>query len=242
MPDGDFGAGPRMRTATPHLSVIIPVHNGEKYLAESIQSVLDQDCDDLEILVIDNASTDATATVARAYPCVDYHFLAEKGLVNALNDGIGRSRGEYLAFVDADDLWQPNKLAAQQRAFENSPDLDMVFGHVEQFVSPELPESQKARLHIREKILPGRVKGTLVIRKSSFMRVGPFENTGSTGEFIDWYMRAREQGLREVMLPEVLLRRRIHGLNVGFTEGNGGSDFVRILKRGLDRRRRRGAA
>jgi len=233
---------PDKNTMTPEISVIIPVHNGERYLAESIRSVLDQNHAALEIVVVDNVSNDASADIARSFASVKYIYLAEKGLVNALNHGIEHSEGEYLAFIDADDVWKSNKLAMQLDVFRQRPETDLVFGHVEQFVSPELEEPLKSQLLIRNKELPGYFRGSMLIRKESFLRAGPFDAATDYGDFIDWYMRAQEQGLKEVLLADVLVMRRIHGANMGYTDTDRRIDFVRVLKRGLDRRRRLGKA
>jgi glycosyltransferase involved in cell wall biosynthesis len=226
----------------PSISVVIPVHNGERYLAASIQSVLDQRHAALEILVIDNGSTDTTPEVACAFGSVRYFRLEDKGLAKALNHGLERCRGAFLGFLDADDLWTPNRLAAQLDAFDRNPHVELVFGRVEQFISPELDESVKARLSIRDKELPGRCRSSLLIRKKSFWKVGLFEQTMDYGEFIDWYMRAEDQHIQELMLPEVVTLRRIHGANLGYTGRNLRIEYARVIKRGLDRRRRLGEA
>lgn len=234
----------RMPRATPRgspdVSVVIPVHNGERYLAEGIQSVLEQDHAALEILVVDNGSTDATADVAGSFPSVRYFHLPDKGLSRALNYGLERCRGGFLAFLDADDVWRPNKLAVQLEAFERDPAVEMVFGRVEQFISPELEESVKAGLRIRDDYLPGRYRGSMLIRTESFWRVGAFAPTVNFAEFIEWYMRAVDRHVRELLLPDVVIRRRIHGANMGYTERDKRVEYARVLKRGLDRRRRSG--
>ena len=227
-----------MTPPAPDISVVIPVHNGERYLAAAIQSVLDQRHAGLELLVIDNGSTDATAEVARSFPSVRYVHLADKGLCNALNHGLEQCRGDFLGFLDADDLWCPNRLEVQLEAFAGDPGLEMVFGHVEQFISPELDESVKATLSIRNRHLPGRYRGSMLIRAASFRKVGPFETSLHYGEFLDWYMRAEERRTREAMLPDVVTLRRIHGANLGYTERHRRVELARVLKRGLDRRRR----
>ena len=111
----------RMTSVEPDISVVIPAHNGGRYLAECIQSVLDQKHAALDILVIDNASTDDTADVARAFPSVRYLYLADKGLCKALNHGIEQSRGALLGFLDADDLWSPSRLAVPARGVCQQP-------------------------------------------------------------------------------------------------------------------------
>jgi glycosyltransferase involved in cell wall biosynthesis len=227
-----------MSSNTPEVSVVIPVHNGEKYLAESIHSVLAQEQVAVEILVVDNASTDGTPAVAGMFPSIRYFHLEEKGLAKALNYGVEQCRSTFLSFLDADDLWKPNKLVKQLEAFAEDPELEMAFTHIEQFISPELPEPVKATLSIRDARLPGRVKSTLLIRRQSFWKVGPFETTTELADFIDWYMRAEEQRLKELMLPDVLALRRIHGANLGYTDRDKRIEYVRVIKRGLDRRRR----
>jgi len=227
-----------MIATAPDVSVVIPVHNGERYLAKSIQSVLDQGHAALELLVIDNASSDATASVAGEFPVVRYFHLPDKGLSKALNYGLERCRGAFLGFLDADDLWSPKRLALQLEAFASNPEVEMVFGHVEQFISPDLEESARAKLSIRDKHLPGRYRSSMLIRKESFWKVGPFEPSVSYGEFLDWYMRAAEHKIREVMLPDVLTLRRIHGANMSYTDRQNRVEYARLLKRGLDRRRR----
>jgi len=226
----------QVNSIAPEISVIIPVHNGEKYLAEAIQSVLDQNHAAIEILVVDNASIDTTAQIASRFSSLRYFYLEEKGLVNALNHGVQQSRGAFLGFLDADDLWKPNKLAAQLDAFGRNPAVDMVFAHIEQFISPELENPVRERLSIRIKELPGYVRGTMLIKKESFWRVGLFDNSSDYGDFIDWYMRAQEQDLQEAMLPDVLNMRRIHGANMG-SDRQSRIEYVRVLKRALDRRR-----
>jgi glycosyltransferase involved in cell wall biosynthesis len=178
-------------------------------------------------------------SIAAEDPRVRVLRLEQKGVSLALNRGIADSDGEYLAFIDADDLWSRFKLERQFQAFSTRGDTEAVFGRVEQFLSPELDDETRKRLHIRDKILPGRVRGTLLIRRECFQRVGAFDESMNYGEFLDWYMRARDAGLQEVMLEDVLLKRRLHGRNMGYTERAGRQDYVRILKRGLDRRRAR---
>ncbi len=227
-----------MSVIAPEISVIIPVHNGDKYLAEAIQSVFDQNHTGVEVLVVDNASTDATARIACGFPSVRYFFLEKKGVVNALNHGVQHSLGTLLAFLDADDLWKPHKLAVQLDAFRRNPALDVVFGHVEQFISAELESQVKDKLSIRITELPGHVRGAMLIKKASFYQVGLFDNSLEYGEFLDWYMRAQDQELLEMMLPDVLIMRRIHGTNMGIVDRPNRNSYARLLKQGLDRRRR----
>lgn len=217
------------------VSVVIAVYNGERYLAEAIRSVLAQSLPAAELLVVDDGSSDATPRVCADFGSdLRYLRLAHGGVAAALNAGISTASSEWLAFLDADDLWSKDKLRRQFEALEERPDADMVFGHMRQFRSPELAGKPSPS---DQSIIPGLSRCTLLIRRSAMQQVGPFEEHWRVGEFVDWYLRAQDRGLREVMLDDVLLHRRLHENNLGRQDRATGVDFARIIKRALDRRR-----
>ena len=220
------------------VSAIVPVYNGERYLGMAIESALAQTEPPSEIIVVDDGSTDGSAAVAKGYgPPVHCLSAPHAGLSAALNHGISHARGAFLAFLDADDLWIAVKLARQLDALAADPGVDAVFGHVEQFVSADVEESARPALPDAVRMAPGYLTGTLLIRSAAFHRVGPFDPRWQIGNFIDWYLRAQEAGLRSAMLPEVLLRRRLHADNMGTRERATRHAYARILKHALDRRR-----
>ena len=220
------------------MSAIIPVYNGERYLAPAIESALAQTYPPLEVIVVDDGSTDETAIVASGFgQQVTYYRQAHTGPGAARNRGIELARGELLAFLDADDLWEPDKLARQVVALETEADLEAVFGSVRQFYSPDLDVSVARRIRLIAEVMPGIVPGTMLIRKDAFLRVGWFVTTLRIGEFIDWHSRAVEARLRMLMLPEVVMQRRLHEANLGIRERDAAVDYVRLLKAALDRRR-----
>jgi glycosyltransferase involved in cell wall biosynthesis len=220
------------------VSVVIAVYNGERYLADAIRSVLAQTQRPREVIVVDDGSTDGSVAIAEGFaPDVQCYARPHAGVGAALNFGVAQATGEFLAFLDADDLWASDKLARQVSVFGSPGEPDMVFGHAQQFLSPELTPEQRARLLCPTAPMPGIVKGTLLIRRGVFARVGPFDTTHNLGDFIDWYLRAREAGLGHVLLPDVLLRRRIHHTSLGTRERDSRADYAHILKASLDRRR-----
>jgi glycosyltransferase involved in cell wall biosynthesis len=119
-------------TPRPSISVVIPVHNGELYLAEAVDSALAQTHRPAEVVVVDDGSTDGTAEVAAGLgAAVRYVHQRNRGPGGAMNRGVALARGEYVAFLSADDVWEPEKLAGQMAALVADPSLDLVFGHVQ---------------------------------------------------------------------------------------------------------------
>lgn len=223
------------------VSVIIPVFNCEKYLAEAVESALAQTYRPLEVILVDDGSTDGSADIARHFATsVQYDFGNHEGPGATRNRGVNLARGSFLAFLDGDDLWVENKLACQMTVFNKNPELDMTFGYVRQFHSPELDESRKATIDGDGEIMTGPHAGTMLIKRESFFRAGHFDTNWRVGEFIDWYIKAIEAGLRSFTLPEVVMKRRLHGDNMVIRERKSQTDYVRILKASLDRRRKKG--
>ncbi len=221
------------------VSVIIPVYNGEKYLSEAIESVLAQSYGNKEVVVIDDGSTDGTAEVVSRYsPTVRYCYQPNAGTGTARNHGVEEARGDFFSFLDADDLWMPDKLRLQMAAFGDNPETEIVFGHVKQFYSPDLDEAAKSKILCPDEVVPGYLPYAMVIKRAAFFRVGMFETNWRVGQDVSWIMRAREQGLRMLMLPDLIYMRRLHKSNKGITHRQFINDRVRILKAALDRRRK----
>jgi glycosyltransferase involved in cell wall biosynthesis len=222
-------------------SVIVPVYNCQQYLAQAIASILAQTYQPLEIIVVDDGSTDKSGEIAQSFAsAVIYCHLEHGGGAKALNHGISLARGEYLAFLDADDLWMADKLSLQMKTFLDNPQLEAVFGHIRQFKSPELDESSQTKLTIPVEVSPAYHKDTLLITRQALYRVGLFNPQIQMGDFIDWYLRACEQNLKSLMLPDILAERRLHKNNMGIREKSSRIEYVRMLKASLDRRRQSG--
>jgi glycosyltransferase involved in cell wall biosynthesis len=220
------------------VSVIIPVYNCERYLGEAIESALAQTYRPIEVIVLDDGSTDGSGDVAKRFvPPVRYYFQPNAGLGAARNKGISLAQGSVFAFLDSDDVWLEGKLTRQMAVLDDNPEVDMVFGYARQFNSPELDQQSKTKIRPSDEVLPGYIAGTMLIKRDAFYRVGLFETDWRVGEFIDWYLKAMERGLKSFLLPEVVMKRRIHANNMGIRERKHQTDYVRILKAALDRRR-----
>ncbi len=224
------------------ISCVIPVFNGERYLGEALDSIRAQTYRPLEIIVADDGSTDGTAAVVARYGSdVVYLHQPNAGPAAARNLGLAAARGDFIAFLDADDHWPPGKLARQVACLHARPDLDLCVAHVQNFWMPEVAEEAgHMSEHRIARALPGYVPGTLLARRSVFDRVGEFNAAMAHGDPADWFLRATEIGVIGELLPDVLLYRRMHRDNRSRHHTVGSHDeYLRLLKAHLDRRRKK---
>jgi glycosyltransferase involved in cell wall biosynthesis len=224
----------------PLLSVIIPCYNAARFLSEAVASVLAQGYEPVEILVVDDGSTDATAQVATGLgAAVQYLRQENRGPSAARNLGLGQARGEIIALLDADDLWPEGKLDLQVGRLMADPELDVVSGRVRyiELAGGRIPD---LRFEGPDRSLPGIHLGACVYRRRAFQRVGLFDETLRYSEDHDWFLRAREEGLKMVVLAAVTLLYRMHDANM--TRNIPGRNAIQTLMihKSLQRRRRRG--
>lgn len=171
------------------ISVIMPVYNGAEFLAEAVASIAAQAYQPLEIIVVDDGSTDETATVVlRLGNGIRYFYQPNQGPAAARNAGLAIAQGELIAFLDVDDLWPADKLAQQMACLNANAETQVVWGQTllrpYQGDAPEFP-------HLPPNWMP--VLGSLLCRKAVFERVGGFDPTMRFGEDVDWFIRLREQ-------------------------------------------------
>jgi glycosyltransferase involved in cell wall biosynthesis len=220
------------------VSVVIPAHNSGPYIAPALDSILVQNHRPIEILVVDDGSTDSTVQRVRGYaPEVRVIEQEQRGHPAARNTGIRAASGEFLGFLDHDDLWSPDKLELQIACFERNPDLDLVFGHIQNFITPEMTPDERRRLAVPLRPLPGLLQGAMLARRRSFGRVGLFSEERSVGDFLNWYGRAMVARMNVEMLPETVVYRRIHANNYQRKHQHQFRENLRAVKDLLDRRR-----
>jgi glycosyltransferase involved in cell wall biosynthesis len=224
--------------SAPLITVIIGAYNAERYLGEAIESVLAQTHPSFELIVVDDGSTDRTGEIAESYgDSVRCIRQANGGMAAARNRAIPEARGSYLAFLDADDRFPPDKLANQLAVFEAQPQLDVVYGHVTEFLSPDLDEAALALLREPEHDVPWPTPNLMLVKRDSFLRVGLFSTDLKVGIGVDWHARANELGLRSAVPPIVVLERRLHAENNGIRQRESKPQYLHVLKAALDRRR-----
>jgi glycosyltransferase involved in cell wall biosynthesis len=227
---------------TSRISVIIPAYNHGHYLGEAIESVLRQTRRPEEVIVVDS-STDDTASVAKRYlPHIRYTFEPKRGIGSARNAGVRLARGEFLAHLDADDLWVPEKLAVQMEAFARDPDLDLVGGQMEAFFSADASPELREAIFCPPAALDSLSASVIVVKREAFLRVGFYETHWRVAADLNWLLRVRDAGLKTAMIPGVLARRRLHSENSGLRDHEFARERLLALKQALDRRRVRDTA
>jgi len=223
----------------PLVSVVIPVFNGERFLREAVQSVLDQKYSPIEIIIVDDGSTDGSSAVARSFSeTVRYLYQANQGPAAARNRGIEHAQGSLIAFADADDLWPSEKLEMQLPYLINDAAIEIVMGRIQQVRLSKTVNGQTQTEELAEPAFSVNL-GSAVIKKSVFERVGLFDESMRYSEDVDWFMRAREAGAAIVTIDAVTLLYRQHEENMTRGKSTSELNVLKALKKSLDRRRER---
>ena len=226
----------------PLISCVIPVLNGERFVAEAIESIFAQTYRPIELIVCDDGSTDGTGTILSGYgDRIRVMTQTIAGPSAARNLGLHAAHGEFVAFLDADDLWAPHKLTRQMEFFAAKPELKACVTHVQMIWGDGMrEEAEQYRDHPRAAAVPGYATITLLARRCVFNLVGDFDSSLWFSDATDWFLRARELGVAMEVVPEVLVFHRMHENNhTRRRSAASREEFVRTVKASLDRRRQR---
>ncbi len=235
------------RTPEPLVSVIIPCYNAGDFIADALESVLDQQHVAFEVLVVDDGSPDGDtirATVAR-HTAAPIQLLREphRGLAATRNAGIDAARGSLLAFLDADDAWASGFLAAQLELLRSSG-ADLVYCDATFFGSPEheggsvMGSNPSAPDVSMEAVLAGScvpVMSTILARADAVRRVGAFDATLAYCEDFDLWVRMLGDGCTFAWSPEARARRRIHDANLSRDTARMARAQIDVIQRYFDR-------
>jgi len=200
----------------PLVSVIIPIYNGEKFLQSTLESVFAQTYSNIEVIVVDDGSTDNSSSIAKSFPDVRYIGQKNMGVSTARNRGIEFAAGDYIALLDADDLWDPKKIELQISYMEQNPDIDMTGTKTKNFL--DLGTILPVWLQKNEnwELVEYINSSSIVARRNVFKTVGKFDETLPSGEDTDWFWRAKEAGITSIVLENVMVKRRFHGNNLSW--------------------------
>jgi glycosyltransferase involved in cell wall biosynthesis len=209
----------RAGAETPQISVIIPAYNCDRYIAEAVESVLNQTHTSYEVIVVDDGSSDRTRAVLEPYfDRIHYLYQSNQGVSAARNLGIQRARGEFIALLDADDFFLPDKLAAQVACFEAQPDLGIVHSgwqlvdqSGQQVLSCQEPWLVLPQLDLQTWLLWRPVfPGSMMFRRSWLERVGGFDLRFPPVEDVDLVLRLTAAGCRSTWLRQITVGYRQH--------------------------------
>lgn len=223
------------------VSVIIPVYNGQAMVADAIGSAIEQGRIVGEIIVVDDGSTDDTVEVVRSFSDVRLIQQSNAGPASARNVAILASNCEFIAPLDHDDLFTPNRLDRMVAALENEPDAAYAVGQQDLVIEPGSPLPYWLRStdptdleHFRNE----HAIGLMLIRRQAFDTVGFLdESLTRSGEDLDWVFRCIELGLSSVAVDAFVTVRRMRGDNLTTDESGMRRAMFEVLQRRARRRR-----
>lgn len=223
---------------TIQVSVVIPVFNGERFLAEAVRSVEAQSVSEVEILAVDDGSTDGTAEVAAGFGGrIRLVRQANLGPAAARNRGIRLARADVVAFLDADDLFSPDKLSLQLDRLRRNPGVDVVIGQLRHFSVDSEPEWDGLKPPDPSDDHLFMQFGCSLIRRSVFDTVGLLSESMRFCEDWDWFMRAREARLGFLVHRHVVMHKRLHESNLTRQREAGKKFVIEMVRRSLARRK-----
>ena len=220
----------------PVVSIILPVFNGERFIRDAVGGILSQDYPWLEIIVVDDGSTDGTKEIIEELQ-VDLRYFRQsnQGPAAARNKGIIEATGEFVAFIDVDDKWPKNNLNMMTRELLENDDVDVVHGYAQIARYDDVTQECEYAGNPTESF-PYYI-GAAMYRRSVFTKVGLFDPTLLFGEDTDWFNRARELKVNIRRLEDVTLIVRRHGNNMTCGKTLVELNSLRVFKKSLDRMR-----
>jgi glycosyltransferase involved in cell wall biosynthesis len=221
-----------MKAAAPSISVIIPVRNGAGFVASALGTIAAQRQPNLEVLLIDDGSTDDLAERLAEHQarCPDYvRCLRQEplGQASARNHGIRKAKGDLIAFLDIDDLWSENHLTTLSRALEEDAEAGIAQGMMRQFWSASDGKCYGTALYRMPYL------GSCLFRRSVFNLCGLFDERMPFGEDYDFMFRCWENDVVKVNIPKLSLLYRRHARNM--SRGRNRTAHLLVLKRRIER-------
>ncbi len=223
---------------SPDVSVILPVYNAAATLEQAVQSVRDQGHPSLEIVIVDDGSTDDSPAVIERLAAPDVRCFRQEnaGPSAARNVAIRECQAPVIAMIDADDLWPEGKLALQLERLREDPELMVVSGLIERV--PLDGNSLDPALYGDGLRTSSVNLGAALFRREVFDSVGLLDESMRFSEDQDWFLRAREQGVKMLFLQEVTLIYRRHEGNMTARRSARQLMIPAALKKSLERRRK----
>lgn len=227
--------------ANPLVTVIITVYNGEEFLADTIRSILGQTYKPVDLMLVNDGSTDGTAEVAQSFrDSIRYYYVDNRGTAGARNRALELVRGDLIAFLDADDVWPPNKLSVQVSHLMEHPEIQYSITRMKYFLHENMPVPKGFREELLQGDHVGRIVSTLLARRSAFDCVGKFNPDLCPADDVDWFTRAADLSVPMAILPDVLLRKRVHGKNSSHRATINNIALLKLFRQSIQRKRQAG--
>ena len=216
------------------ISVIVPACEAATTIGQTLASVRSQSRAADEMIVVDDGSTDATAAIAVAAGATVIS-QPNRGVAAAMNAGLAAARGEFVACLDADDLWAAECLRVHERRLVDRRDVSGSVARFSEFACPTLAADVAARFVPRVN-QPAWLAGGMLVRRSAFDLAGPLDESLRVGAWIEWVDRARHARCTFETIDDVLLRRRLRPGTLSQTAFRD-ADLLAVAKAALARRR-----
>ncbi|PSB02251.1 glycosyltransferase family A protein [Merismopedia glauca] len=213
------------------ISVIIPFDSSlnNHHIDIYLQTILDQKYQNIEVIVIDNNFTKNRSKLSHNFTDeIKYISQNYDHISTAYNIGVELTQGEFVAFIDLENLWLPDKLTIQMAAFDSYPKLDAVFGYINQPIISQIREnseylSEKASCQFKN--IPGYIPSTMLIKRQAWEQVGKFPKS-----FSIWHRKAVKLQLIMLMLPIIVAKRQIELSPYGKDSDRAASEYAKLLK------------
>ncbi len=219
----------------PLITVIVPVYNARNFVIEALRSIQQQNYEPLELIVINDGSTDDSLKIVRSLEMKMTLINQENaGPAAARNKGLGLAKGDFITFLDADDIWPENKLRRQLAYLLDHPQMVVVWGRSKYF--GEFSERDKKIPLDENQTRIAYQLGSALFRREAFDKVGVFDETFITGEDNDWLLRATEMGLNQGAMNDVCLHHRMHPNSLMHSQPTKDYQIPMLVRRSLQRR------
>lgn len=221
------------------ISCIVPVFNGERYVAEALESIFAQTYRPIEVVVVDDGSQDGTQAVLDGFgDRIKVIHQANAGPTAARSRGLEAATGDFIAFQDADDLWLPQKLDLQMDRLKATPEAELCTCLTKNFWEQELAEeAEQLRNTVHNQARLASWQGVLTLRKA-FDHVGALDTGVPQNDAREWLHRAKAMDIVVEHVNQVLVRRRVHSSNWSRHRADLEPELLlRLAERAIARRR-----
>ncbi len=226
-------------SSQPLISVIVPFYNAENFIAETVHSIQQQAYEPLQIIIINDGSTDNSLKIIESFDTpMKIISQANAGPAQARNRGLQHAKGEFIAFLDADDLWPEGKLANQLAYLKSNEKVEAVWGRTQYF--GDFSERDLKLPLAEDRTAYSYQLGAGFFRRSAFEKVGLFDGSFRYSEDYDWILRMREMGIPHETMPQITLLHRMHQDSMVHSPDNLNYQLTLLVKKSLDRRRQKG--